>query len=46
MHEYSQKIRIMSEIFEIWPYFVILGLALGMTLKGLGNLFNIFSVDI
>ena len=36
----------MSEIFEIWSYFMLHGLDLDMTLEGLGNLFVIFSVDI
>lgn len=34
----------MSEVFEIWIYFLLHGLVFGMTLKGLGKLFVIFSV--
>lgn len=36
----------MSEVFEIWIYFLLYGLVLGMTLKGLGKLFVIFTADI
>ena len=42
MHKYPPKIRIMSEIFEIWPYFLLFGLVLGMKLKGQGKLFVIW----
>ena len=36
----------MSEVFEIWIYFLLHGLVFGMTLKGLGKLFVIFTADI
>ena len=36
----------MSEVFEIWIYFLLHGLVFGMTLKGLGKLFVIFIADI
>ena len=36
----------MSELFEIWSYFLLHGLVMGVVLKGLVKLLVISSIDI